>query len=202
MCSSVALCVQTEIAASRGKKKAVDKNVTAILRKCVAAAEERRKIAGLANPLLRRAGKLFTHVYEVLCSGPPEFASDYANLLRSHLLPVSDYCARAKSSTYEGLITHFKDRLEESFEGNDAAGGASSGRAGGGGGGGRLMMKDERKDERYRNASTMLHLLRACPFDLSPNFAPILADFCASTLGKGRRVGCGVGGKKKFARTM
>jgi hypothetical protein len=36
------------------------------------------------------------HCPAVLKSGPPEFNSDYTQVLRTHLLPCPEYCARAK----------------------------------------------------------------------------------------------------------
>ena len=48
----------------------------------------------------------------MLKSGPPEFNSDYTQVLRTHLLPCPEYCARAKAPTYEGLIGLYKDKLD------------------------------------------------------------------------------------------
>ena len=103
VCGSVMLFVAAEIAGSHGKKKGVDKSVTGVLRRFVAAAEDnkRRLRSGVSAPLRRRAGKLFAHVLDVLSKGPPEFASDYTQMLRTHLLPVQEYCSRAGPCTIE-----------------------------------------------------------------------------------------------------
>jgi hypothetical protein len=65
------LCVAAEIEYAHGKKRPLDRSVTGILRKLVAAAEEpkRRARSGVVAPLRRRAGKLFTHVFDVLRAG-------------------------------------------------------------------------------------------------------------------------------------
>jgi hypothetical protein len=60
------LVVSAEIDASRNKKKAVEKAVTAVLKRFVVEAEDgkRKMRSGVTAPLRRRAGKLFTHVFE------------------------------------------------------------------------------------------------------------------------------------------
>ena len=60
------LVVSAEIEASRNKKKGVEKAVTEVLRRFVVVAEDskRKMRSGVTAPLRRRAGKLFTHVFE------------------------------------------------------------------------------------------------------------------------------------------
>ena len=50
-------------------------------RRLVATAEDpkRRARVGVVAPLLRRAGKLFAHVLEILRRGPPDFATEYTH---------------------------------------------------------------------------------------------------------------------------
>ena len=114
LCGSLMLCVAAELDAASGKRAPANKTVVAILRRFVAAAEDAKRKArsGVVAPLRRRAGKLFTHVLEVLRDGPAEFHSEYTQMLRAHLLPERAYCARAKANTYEGVVAVYKDRLE------------------------------------------------------------------------------------------
>jgi hypothetical protein len=162
----------------RGKKRGVDKTVTGILRKLVATAEDakRKMRSGVVAPLRRRAGKLFTHVFEVLRDGPPEFASDYTQMLRTHLLPEPQYCARVKASTYEGVIAVYKDRLESLVTAGFAGDGGGGGGLSGGGGGG--------VEDGNRCAQVLLQLLKSCPFDLSPRGTlPDVVGFLGAALG-------------------
>ena len=138
LAGSVMICVATEIKASHGKKKKpLDKTVTSVLRRLVAAAEDakRKKRSGVVAPLRRRAGKLFTHVFEVLREGPPEFTTDYTQMLRVHLLAEPQYCARAKAITYEGIIAIYKERVESAVHGDDGGGGGGGDGSDGSGGG-------------------------------------------------------------------
>ena len=85
--SSVMVCVTSEL---EDDKRAVDKNAISLLRQCVAAAEGRKRSTGILLPLLRRAGKLFSHVLNVLRSEDVNFAVEYVNILRGHLLVVPE----------------------------------------------------------------------------------------------------------------
>ena len=89
LCGSLMLCVAAELDAASGKRAPANKTVVAILRRFVAAAEDAKRKArsGVVAPLRRRAGKLFTHVLEVLRDGPAEFHSEYTQMLRAHLSP-------------------------------------------------------------------------------------------------------------------
>jgi len=58
--------VNAEIESHRSKSKACDKNITSILREVVKTVEERKKVAGVQLPLLKRAKKIFEHVVDVL----------------------------------------------------------------------------------------------------------------------------------------
>ena len=172
LCGSAMICVSAEIATSRGKKKPADKGVTNILRRLMTAAEEPKRKArnGVVAPLKRRAGKLFTHVLEVLRDGPSEFASDYAQLLRTHLLAEPTYCARAKASTYEGIMRVYKERLEAHF--NDIAA-AKEGACDAGAG----------AEDGNRAAHVLLQLSRSLPHDLSPSSTlPDLVAFLGGAL--------------------
>ena len=112
LCSSLMQCVSAEIHASAGKKAPANKLVAGILRRLVATAEDpkRRARVGVVAPLLRRAGKLFAHVLEILRRGPPDFATEYTHALRA-LLAEPRYCARVKASIYEELVDLYKERL-------------------------------------------------------------------------------------------
>ena len=142
--SSVMVCVTSEL---EDDKRAVDKNAISLLRQCVAAAEGRKRSTGILLPLLRRAGKLFSHVLNVLRSEDVNFAVEYVNILRGHLLVVPEYCSRAKQSVFEELIELFASKALSS---RDAS---SSGKI----------------EENYRAAAAFHLLLENCPFDLSPN---------------------------------
>jgi len=142
--SSVMVCVTSEV---EDDKRAVDKNVISLLRKCVAAAEGRKHSTGILLPLLRRAGKLFSHVLNVLRSEDVNFAVEYVNILRGHLLVVPEYCSRAKQSVFEELIELFASKALSSRDTS------SSGKV----------------EENYRAAAAFHLLLENCPFDLSPN---------------------------------
>ena len=156
LCSSLMQCVSAEIHASANKKAPANKLVTGILRRLVATAEDpkRRARVGVVAPLLRRAGKLFAHVLEILRHGPPDFATEYTHTLRA-LLAEPRYCARVKASVYEELVDLHKERLASALAAaaNDDADDAGAGREG---------------DAANRTAQTFLELLRRCPHDMSP----------------------------------
>ena len=156
LCSSLMQCVSAEIHASAGKKAPANKLVASILRRLVATAEDpkRRARVGVVAPLLRRAGKLFAHVLEILRQGPPEFATEYTHTLRA-LLAEPRYCARVKASIYEELVELYKERLAAALA---AAADDDADDAGAGAGG----------DAANRTAHTFLELLRRCPHDMSP----------------------------------
>ena len=143
--SSVMVCVTSEL---EDEKRVVDKNATSLLRKLVTAAEGRKKTNGLSAPLIRRAGKIFTHVLYVLQTGDVNFVVDYVHVLRTNLLVAPEYCSRAKQSVFEGLIEYFASNLA-SYRGE--------------------VINGEKKEERYRGAAAFNLLLRNCPFDLSTN---------------------------------
>lgn len=163
--SSVMVCVTSEL---EDDKRAVDKNAISLLRQCVAAAEGRKRSTGILLPLLRRAGKLFSHVLNVLRSEDVNFAVEYVNILRGHLLVVPEYCSRAKQSVFEELIELFASKALSS---RDAS---SSGKI----------------EENYRAAAAFHLLLENCPFDLSPNVMDgllvIFEDFFRNLQEEGR----------------
>ena len=170
LCGSLMLCVAAELDAASGKRAPANKTVVAILRRFVAAAEDAKRKArsGVVAPLRRRAGKLFTHVLEVLRDGPAEFHSEYTQMLRAHLLPERAYCARAKANTYEGVVAVYKDRLERLLGGGDDDGEGAGG-----------------ADDANRSAQTLLQLLKSCPHDLSPRGAlPDVASFLGRSLAR------------------
>tara|TARA_B000000441_G_scaffold105667_1_gene75281 strand:+ start:399 stop:1694 length:1296 start_codon:yes stop_codon:yes gene_type:complete len=159
------VCVTSEL---EDDKRAVDKNAISLLRQCVAAAEGRKRSTGILLPLLRRAGKLFSHVLNVLRSEDVNFAVEYVNILRGHLLVVPEYCSRAKQSVFEELIELFASKALSS---RDAS---SSGKI----------------EENYRAAAAFHLLLENCPFDLSPNVMDgllvIFEDFFRNLQEEGR----------------
>ena len=65
--------VNAEIESHRSKSKACDKNITSILREVVKTVEERKKVAGVQLPLLKRAKKIFRDTY-VLSLGKAYFS--------------------------------------------------------------------------------------------------------------------------------
>ena len=156
LCSSLMQCVSAEIHASAGKKAPANKLVAGILRRLVATAEDpkRRARVGVVAPLLRRAGKLFAHVLEILRRGPPDFATEYTHALRA-LLAEPRYCARVKASIYEELVDLYKERLAAALAAaaSDDADDAGASREG---------------DAANRTAQIFLELLRRCPHDMSP----------------------------------
>ena len=156
LCSSLMQCVSAEIHASTGKKAPANKLVAGILRRLVATAEDpkRRARVGVVAPLLRRAGKLFAHVLEILRRGPPDFATEYTHALRA-LLAEPRYCARVKASIYEELVDLYKERLAAALAAaaSDDADDAGASREG---------------DAANRTAQIFLELLRRCPHDMSP----------------------------------
>ena len=99
--------VNAEIESHRSKSKACDKNITSILREVVKTVEERKKVAGVQLPLLKRAKKIFEHVVDVLEEAGAEFATDYSHLLRTHLLIVPEYCTKLQADVFEGLCEFF-----------------------------------------------------------------------------------------------
>lgn len=151
--SSVMVCVVTEL---EDDKRTIDKNVPSLLRKCIAIAEGRKRTNGLATPLIRRAGKIFVHIHSVLETGNVDFVVDYVHILRSHMLPIQEYCSRAKQSVFEGLIDYFTSQLL-SHDDNSTVG--------------------EKQEERYRGASAFNLLLQNCPFDFSVDTEDGLLDF-------------------------
>ena len=174
LCGSLMVCVAAEIAAGAGRKGPANKLTGGILRRFVAVAEDAKRKArsGVVAPLRRRAGKLFAHILEVLREGPPEYASEYTQLLRAHVLPEPAYCARAKATTYEAIVAAYVERLEPMLardrsddDDADARGGALHG------------------DDANRCAQTLLQLLRSCPHDLSPAAAlPDVVSFLGDAL--------------------
>jgi hypothetical protein len=60
---------------------------------------------GRGGLLLRRAGRLFSHLSDVLSrpdvslGSPP--GQEYLTILRTHLLAVPAYCARSNASTFQ-----------------------------------------------------------------------------------------------------
>ena len=143
--SSVMVCVTNEL---EDDKRSIDKNATSLLRRCIAAAEGRKRTNGIPTPLLRRAGKVFAHVLYVLQSGNANFTSDYVHILRNNLLIVPEYCSRAKQSVFEQLIEFFASKTAASAD---------------------EVMSGDKKEEAYRCAAAFYLLLRNCPFDLSNN---------------------------------
>ena len=174
LCGSLMVCVAAEIAAGAGRKGPANKLTGGILRRFVAVAEDAKRKArsGVVAPLRRRAGKLFAHILEVLREGPPEYASEYTQLLRAHVLPEPAYCARAKATTYEAIVAAYVERLEPMLardrsddDDADARVGALHG------------------DDANRCAQTLLQLLRSCPHDLSPAGAlPDVVSFLGDAL--------------------
>ena len=59
---------------------------------------------GAALPLLRIAASLFQHVSKLLRTVDllSTVGQEYGALLRSQLLPIPQYCARAAAATFEG----------------------------------------------------------------------------------------------------
>ena len=172
LASAVTQYVALEIEAARGKKKGPDKTTTGLLRKVVQLAEDRRKL-GVPHPLLRRAGKIFVHVLDTLKCGGAEYSADYVALLRFHLLPASEYCARAKASTYESLLDWFRTRLETSVE--DAATLQASTSVGAG-------VAASANEERFRAAAALALALKQAPFDISPASAVAHMDLLGGVL--------------------
>ena len=141
--SSVMVCVTSEL---EDDKRAIDRHVPSLLRKCIAVAEGRKRTNGLATPLIRRAGKIFAHIQWVLEIGDGNFVVDYVHILRAHMLSTPEYCARAKQSVFEALIKFFAFRLLSTDDTNTMG---------------------ENKEERYRGASAFNLLVHNCPFDFS-----------------------------------
>lgn len=143
--SSVMVCVTSEL---EDNKRSIDKNSASLLRRCIAAAEGRKRSNGILTPLLRRAGKVFAHVLYVLQSGDANFTGDYVHILRNNLLTVPEYCSRAKQTVFEQLIEYFASKTIASSN---------------------EVMNGDKREETYRSAAAFYLLLRNCPFDLSQN---------------------------------
>lgn len=117
------------------RKTGPDPTLGRVMRKLLTAADGDAARGGRRFPMARRAQKLFAHIAEVL-SRPlamqSSLGAEYAQLLRTCLLPVPAYAGRARSADLQSLLDAFAARLtavcrrEEEGEGD----GARSGPAG------------------------------------------------------------------------
>ena len=170
--SSVVAYVNAEIESHRGKNKVCDKNITSILREVVKTAEERKKVAGVQLPLLKRAKKIFEHVVDVLEEAGSEFTTDYSHLLRMHLLMVPEYCTKLQADVFEGLCEFFVQQIEQkrsdegygSMDSDDLDTGVIT------------------KEDMYKSASTLVQLLKSYPSDITSEYALRLLKFFATNL--------------------
>ena len=166
--------VNAEIESHRSKSKACDKNITSILREVVKTVEERKKVAGVQLPLLKRAKKIFEHVVDVLEEAGAEFATDYSHLLRTHLLIVPEYCTKLQADVFEGLCEFFVQQIErkrnDEEEGDESMGSDD------------LDASAISKDGMYKSASTLNQLLKSYPSDIASQYALRLLKFFATSL--------------------
>ena len=153
--SSVVSYVNAEIESHRSKSKACDKNITSILREVVKTVEERKKVAGVQLPLLKRAKKIFEHVVDVLEEAGAEFATDYSHLLRTHLLIVPEYCTKLQADVFEGLCEFFVQQIERKHDEEEGYGSMDSDD---------LDTGVISKEGMYKSASTLNQLLKVLSF--------------------------------------
>lgn len=170
--SSVIAYVNAEIQSHRSKNKPCDKNVTSILREVIRTTEERQKKGEVQLPLLKRSKKIFEHIVDVLEDGSPEFATDYSNILKSHLLVVPEYCAKLEADVFEGLCEYFVKRLERKRNKEEENGSINSDD----------LEMGIGKEDMYKSSTTLVLLLRSYPSDITSDYALRLLKFFAISL--------------------
>ncbi|KAK9806879.1 hypothetical protein WJX72_005975 [[Myrmecia] bisecta] len=136
-------CVQKELASA--KTRGPDAGLARTFRKYVQSAEDDRR-SGHKSLLLRRAGKLFSHVKETLerTSLASPFGTEYSTMLRNHLLAYTPYCQSATSTVFQELLHLFMTKLE--------------------------AQALNRSEETFRAASSLQLLVQRFPADMEPDF--------------------------------
>lgn len=117
---------EAELEKSQNKKRGPDASLIRLLREAVTNADG--DAAGKPRRLLRVARTLFDMCWLGLTSLSPDMPAykDFALLLRVHLLPVPDYCARGYPETFDALIRHCLSEVRPAAAGCLAMGWAAA----------------------------------------------------------------------------
>ncbi|GAB4819121.1 hypothetical protein N2152v2_006167, partial [Parachlorella kessleri] len=160
LCSVLSGYVTDEIKASSTKKRGPEASLSKTFRKLIQLAEDERR-SGRKGLLVRRAGKVFIHIKEVLgLLGPAGLSSpigqDYGTVLRSHMLALPQYCACSSASIFQELLDVYYSRLE--------------------------TRPLDRSEDTYRAMATIQALLARFPGDMHPAFQGDTVVFFSESL--------------------